>query len=79
MTTPKEALRAVRTWTNRRQRIALAAQEAQEAQADAIREAITAGVTTAELIATTGLSQGRIYQIRDRRRNKWPAKEGTIP
>ncbi len=72
------ALRAVRTATNRRQRADTAAQEAQEAQAASIRDAITAGVTTAELMATTGLSQGRIYQIRDRRRNKWPAKEETV-
>lgn len=41
---------------------------AQEASGDAIRAALAAGVTVAVLVDRTGLSESRIYQIRDRRR-----------
>lgn len=42
--------------------------EAQKARDNAVREALDSGVSINELIAPTGLSKARLYQIRDRRR-----------
>jgi hypothetical protein len=42
--------------------------EAQEQQAVAIRAALTAGASVADITGVTGLSPARIYQIRDGRR-----------
>lgn len=59
--TREEALAEVVAATERRSR-------GQQEQADAIRHAMTLGVPVPALVAATGLSRQRIYQIRDGKR-----------
>ena len=66
--TPRAALRDVERATKARQRADAEAAVAQESQADAIRKALGAGASVAEVAGVTGLSAPRIYQIRDGRR-----------
>ena len=44
------------------------ADEAEAARDEAIRDALDDGVAVVRLVEATGLSRGRIYQIRDRTR-----------
>jgi hypothetical protein len=66
--TPRAALRDVERATRARQRVDAEAAAAKETQADAIRNALAAGASVAEIAGVTGLSTPRIYQIRDGRR-----------
>lgn len=67
-TTPYAALLDVERATQARRRVNTDAEEAQERQAEAIRAALRVGVAVTELARVTGLTPGRIYQIRDARR-----------
>lgn len=58
----------VRLATAAKTRAEDAADLARERQATAVRKAMEAKVPVAELVGATGLTRGRIYQIRDGRR-----------
>lgn len=66
--TPKAALRDVERATKARQRADCDATQAQERQATTIRVALTAGATVTDIARITGLTNQRIYQIRDHTR-----------
>lgn len=59
------ALRDVELATQARRLVERDSKEAQEAQAQAIRTALSAGCSAAQLAERTGLTPARIYQIRD--------------
>lgn len=65
---PRAALRDVERATKARQRADTDATQAQERQAQAIRAALTAGASVADIARITGLTNQRIYQIRDHTR-----------
>jgi hypothetical protein len=65
----RQAIRAVvERATRRRQQVDADSADAMREQADAIRDALAAGIGVAELVRITGLTRARIYQIRDGRR-----------
>lgn len=63
-----DPLTAVETASAERRAADEAAAVARDAQTDAIRRALTAGVPATRLRDATGLSLARIYQVRDGRR-----------
>jgi hypothetical protein len=63
-----EALALVEATTADRRSADQAAAAARDAQSDAIRLAVTAGVPATQVRDATGFSLARIYQIRDGRR-----------
>lgn len=62
------SLAAVEAATTERRAADEAAAAARDAQGDAIRRALAAGVPATQLRDATGFSLARIYQIRDGRR-----------
>jgi hypothetical protein len=62
------ALEDVRAASVRVQDVSAALASATAARDEAIRRALDAGLTVAEVAAASGLSRERVYQVRDRRR-----------
>lgn len=62
------ALRDVQKAVDAHRRAVERADQAEQARDDAIRDALEEGIAVVKLTQVTGLSRGRIYQIRDRTR-----------